>query len=751
MHALDSQPAQRLRWIPAAVCALLLLMPPVLEAQALLGPLSKSSSPPRIDGMLTAGEWDTATRIDDLHQVTPVEFAEPSQRTIFLVLFDEDFLYVAAHCFDTHPDRIVAQTLRQGGSLSSDDSVFVILDPFDNRRSGYKFEMNANGVRVDSIYTSGTRATDDWDGIWRGAAKIVADGWTVEMAIPFKTLSFPQGGRVWGFNVGRSIARSTEEIAWRSHNGQTNPTTSGELAGFSGLSQGKGLDVIPSASSTSVRNHVANTSDSDFRPSLDINYKVTPAVNLVVTLNTDFAATEVDRRQLDVSRFSLFFPEKRTFFLTDFDIFEFGGITQGRGRGGGSSSVPGASSGNNGLPFFSRRIGLSASREPVDLTGGLKLSGRIGRVDFGTLYVRQDEYQDVRASDLFVARFATGVLKESIAGAILTHGDPTSNDTSSTVGLDFSYRNTRIGKNRSLEGRFWVQRTDNDGVDGQDLAWSAAFGMPARKGFEWGGQVHEAQANYDPRLGFANRTGVRMYSGRTAYTWINEGSRWAQRYETSLTYDRWDYLDTGRLQTKRIGLTPFNVRNSSGDSLRMTLSANEERLLDGENPLRRLGIALQPGDYSYDRADIVLRTASFRRVSGELRVSSGDYYNGELDSVSVEFSWRAGDHVGFEIDYDYDAYAFPGTRATTRQITLNNDIAFNAYWSLLTLAQYDNLSDDIGINMRLRYNRAAGQDFWLVLNHNLREYEPGDPEYRGGGFRSVETVAAVKLRYTFRF
>ena len=177
----------------------------------------------------------------------------------------------------------------------------------------------------------------------------------------------------------------------------------------------------------------------------------------------------------------------------------------------------------------------------------------------------------------------------------------------------------------------------------------------------------------------------------------------------------------------------------------------KERLLDGENPLDSLGIDVPAGEYSFDRYEVFFRTATFRPLAFEILVGGGDYYNGERFTLSTETEWRVNKHVAFELEYTYNDYKFPDADAITRQISLENSLAFNSKWSLLTLAQYDNLSADIGINMRLRYNRQAGQDLWLVLNHNMREFDPTDPEYRSSGFRSVETAAALKLRYTFRF
>lgn len=710
--------------------------------------ITRVDAAPEIDGQLSPGEWDKATVIRDLHQVSPAEFSSPSEETIWYVMYDERAMYVAAVANDKQPDSITAKTLRQGGSLNADDTVTVLIDAFNNKRSGYSFSVNPFGVREDGIYTSGTRLSDDWDGIWRSGADITSNGWTAEMAIPFNTLAFDPENDTWGFNLSREIQRKNEEIAWVSRNGQVDPTVSGELRGLKDLSQGRGLDVIPSVSATSWREHIDNGSDSELRPSLDINYKLTPAVNLLLTLNTDFAATEVDGRQLDLSRFSLFFPEKRSFFLADFDIFQFGGISTGGFGGGGG--IPGVMSGTNALPFYSRRIGLGPSNEPVDLIGGVKLSGRFGDTDFGTLYVRQDDFEDVDASDLFIARATHGILSESSFGAIVTAGDPRSDETSSLLGLDFNYRNTRLANNRSIEGWFWVQKSDNVGLDGDDVAWSIALGMPSQKGWEIGGQIHEAQENYEPRLGFANRTGVRLYSTRIGHRWINDESRWLQRITSRLSFNRWEYLDTDLLQSQRISWNLVDVRTASNDNLGISLTTQKETLLDGENPLNRLGFDISPGEYNYDRWSANLRSSNHRPVSMGLRMDGGDYYNGERYGISPSINWQINNHIALELDVDYTKYKFFGEEATVRQITLENVIAFNASWSLSSLVQYDNLSDDVGINSRLHYNRAAGQDFWLVLNHNMHRFDQEDEEYRDDNFRSIDTLVALKFRYTFR-
>jgi hypothetical protein len=547
----------------------------------------------------------------------------------------------------------------------------------------------------------------------------------------------------------RRIPRNAEEIAWESRSGEVNPTVSGEMYGFEGLSQGIGLDLIPSASAVHTNDRPAGTTNSELNPSLDVSYKLTPSVNGLITINTDFAATEVDNRQLNVQRFSLFFPEKRAFFLTDFDIFQFGGVPTGGGPG---NRVVGLRSGTNGLAFFSRRIGLTSDREPVDLIVGGKVSGRAGNVDFGSLYILQDEYVTddgdlVEQSDLFVTRVSTGVLEESAMGAIFTYGDPQGNLDSSLYGADFLYRNTRIGTNRSAQGRFWLQRSDNEGVSGDDIAWSGTISFPSRLGWEGGLQVQEVQENFDPALGFANRTGVRLYGGELGFRRIRDGDVFFREVSHGLEVTHWEFLDTGNIQTQELKMDPISLRSRAGDFGRIEISYTTEGLLPGEQPLDDLGIFIPDGEYSFFRAGLFFRTASFRPLRLQLRIDDGDFYNGKQFRIEPEIQWRPNEHLNFQLRYDYNKYEFPGAQeATTRLISFENTIAFNAKWALTTLAQYDNISEEIGINSRLRYNLSAGQDIWFVINHNMLRDPTSDNR-----FQSLETVSAAKIRWTFRY
>ena len=461
----------------------------------------RATAPIVIDGRLDEPAWAQAAIIaaDDIHQILPVEYSAPSQVTRFLVLYDDDALYLAADMKDDRPELMTAKVLRQGGANSwLDDQFNIFLDPFNDKRGGYRFQVNPHGVRQEGLFRGADQVQWQWNGIWQAGAQQGVDGWIAETRIPFKTISFDPETDSWGLNFNRRVARTNETMGWVSRNRSQSPAISGELTGISGLQQGLGLDVVPSMTIVERRDFSPRGDTSDAEPSLDVFYKVTPSLNAALTLNTDFSATEVDDRQVNLTRFGLFFPERRDFFLQDADIFEFGRIGQRAMDSPFARPLE-----ENALPFFSRRIGLSATGQPVDLEGGAKLSGRAGRWTIGTLAIRQDEFQAVAPSSLFVGRVAANVLAESAVGLIVTDGDPLSNVDNSVAGVDFRYQNTRLPNGRTLESEAWYQQSSTDGREGNDAAWGIRAWSPNTAGFRGGVGIKQVEANFNPALGLS--------------------------------------------------------------------------------------------------------------------------------------------------------------------------------------------------------------------------------------------------------
>ena len=708
-----------------------------------------------VDGVLDEDVWSQATLVEDLHQLDPVEYAPPSEPTEIRLFYDDEALYVAARLWDSAPDRITAQVLRQGEGLGSEDRFAVILDPYLDRRSGYRFQVNPHGVRWDALYQDTSNLESNWEGIWQGAATRDDEGWIAEMRIPFKTISFNPNTTDWGINFERTIQRNGETIGWVSRNRQLNPGVAGTAMGFTGLEQGMGLDVIPSVSVGRSRVYGSlGATDSTAEPSLDVFYKITPQLNGSLTINTDFSATEVDDRQVNLTRFALFFPEKRDFFLQDADIFEFGrigggGFNFGGGGGGGGSgnpAIPGAAA-QNARPFFSRKIGLSPSGEPIDLEYGGKLSGRVGRWNIGALAIRQGEFENVGETDIFVGRVTANVLGESAVGVIVTDGDPHSNLSSSLAGTDFRYRNSRLPGGRLLEAQAWLQQTDNEGVEGDDRAFGWGVSMPNSEGWRGSLSSREVEESFDPAVGFIDRTGVRDYAVDFGYR-QRYSDRWLRSVYAGIDGYRVERLDTGHMESENVGLR-ITMQNNTQDNIFMRLVANREVLLEdfviysASDGSRQ--VVIPAGDYSYTDFRLGTDTGDHRPFSLRGSISGGEFYDGERINTNVELAWRPSEHFRFGFDYQTNNIELPGGDFTVRQSTLRAQFIFSSTLSWVNLIQYDNVSEVVGFNSRLHWIPEAGREGFIVLNHNLSDADKND------SFHSTSADVAVKFSYTWRF
>ena len=697
----------------------------------------RTDTPPVIDGVLDDAVWANAAVIDDLHQVNPAEYAKPSERTEIRLLYDDDALYIGIKLYDSEPSKITANILRQNGSITSDDTIFVTLDPFNSRRAGYFFGVNPNGVRFDGLYRNVSEYYSDWDTIWDAKTSRFDQGWIVEYKIPYKSISFDPNTDTWGLNFSRTIQRRHEDIAWVSRNRRWDPSSSGLMVGLTGLKQGLGLDIVPSGSFRRKQTWGPGTETSDFQPSLDIAYKLTPQLNGLLTVNTDFSATEVDDRQVNLTRFGLFFPEKRDFFLREADIFEFGRI----GASDNNGAVSGAER-QNGRPFFSRRIGLSSAGEVVDLNYGGKISGRIGdRFELGALSIRQGEQPGVDAKTLSVVRAKAGIGEESSIGMIYTNGNPQSNVDNTLAGVDFLYRNSRLPGGRIVETGAWYQQTDTEGLVGHDHAAGVTFSVPSNTGLRGGVAVKEYQRNFNPALGFSSRTDVRDYAGHVGYTYRPSGGYWQSLYFV-LDGERIENL-SGGLQSQRIGLTPIQVTNRTGDVIWARANFNREVLTA---PFEiSPGVVIPVGDYSFDDLGLEFRFSGFRRVSGRITYINGDFYSGRYNRAFGNLTWQPSPHFRTSLGYDANNVTLPQGDFTTRIATAEFDIVFSSTWSWVNLIQYDNVSNTVGVNMRLHWIPQAGRELYFVINHNLQDFD------RNGTFQSYNSEAVAKLSYTFRF
>ena len=403
----------------------------------------------------------------------------------------------------------------------------------------------------------------------------------------------------------------------------------------------------------------------------------------------------------------------------------------------------------NARPFFSRRIGLSASGQPVDIEYGGKLSGRVGRWNIGTLVIRQDEFETINSGDIFVGRVAANVLEESAVGVIVTDGDPRSNLDSSLVGTDFRYRNSRLPGGRLIEGQAWYQETDNEGISGEDRAYGFGISVPSAIGWRFGYAQKVIEENFFPAVGFIDRVGVRDQQANFGYQHRTQSSDiWVRGLYGGIDAYQLDRIDDGELDTQVINVR-FSLDSNTNDRSFINYFFNHERLQEDfviyRAPDSPRQVAIAAGDYRYENIRIGYFSGSQRRFSFGGSYTFGDFYNGTTDQYNVQINWRPSEKLRFGVSYRVNEVDLPLESFVVRLSTVRAEIAFSSTLSWVNLIQYDNLSENIGLNSRLHWIPQAGREGFIVFNHNLIDTDRND------SFHSASADVSVKFSYTFRF
>jgi hypothetical protein len=702
---------------------------------------TRTTDPITLDGVLDEAIWRSAAGIGDLIQRQPVPGGPPTEATQVTLLYDADHLYVGVEAHDSEPDRVIGSQMARDGSLNADDRIEILLDTFRDQRSAFYFATNPAGALVDGLTYANGQLNTDWDAIWDVRTARTERGWTAELAIPFKSLSFPAGRGVWGFNVSRTIYRKLEELRWSGARLEIDflqVSEAGEVTGLADLSQGIGLDLRPFLAGSAL--HVAETGDDDLdgKPGLDVFYNITPSLELTGTFNTDFGETEVDARQINLSRFSLLFPGKRAFFLEDAGVFAF--ASTGPDTPGG---IP--STGADVFPFFSRRIGLQQGLEvPIDAGG--KLTGKVGRTDLGVLAVRTGASGATSAQDLFVVRVKQNLLRQSYAGFVFTGGDPTSDRSTRTYGVDARFTTSRfLGGSRNLDVTAYAVRSDDENRSDEEWSWGFSARYPNDR-FEAQVALREVPESFQPALGFVQRDNVRVLRVGASYNPRPERFLGIQQMFHDVFFTHFTRLDTGEVESWDLRITPLDWHLYSGDSIHgpLDLVVSFERLFE---PFEiSPGVFLQPGDYRFARfGGLLVATAPRRRLSGNVAISVGDFWSGEAEEISAGLTFKAPPWLTVSVSADQTFARLPEGDFTATILSGRVEYSASPRLSFFNLVQYDNRSRNLGWQSRLRWTLQPGNDLFFVLNQGWI-HEEGNLRFRAG-----DRKLSAKLQYTIRF
>ncbi len=699
--------------------------PPVVRARRLEGDI-------HLDGRLDEPAWRSAGVIADLRQQEPNPGEPTPFRTRVLLLVDGKNLYIGLECYDPQPSRIAVHTLQRDGNLRGDQSVAFVLDTFGDRRRGYYFKINAAGARLDGLISGPEDFSTDWDGIWDASTRRTGDGWSAEIRVPAQTLRFPPGATSWGFNVERWIARERVMLRWTGITLDArllDLRRAGRLEGIDGLEQGKGLSASPYGL---VRRDAelfpGGDSSIDGEAGLDVTYNVTTDLTAVLTINTDFAETEVDARQVNLTRFPLFFPEKRGFLLEGSNLFSFGSGLH-----------------HDFIPFFSRRIGLFEGVQVPLLAGG-KLLGKVGRCSIAALGVSMGESEYTRSTNLFAGRVTYDLTDHFNMGVIMTEGDPQGVTDNTLVGVDAKWQTSTFRGDKNLSFGVWSAGTTPSYGPGRRTGWGLKLDYPNDL-WDLNFIYKEFGGALAPALGFLPRPGTRWYQGGGAFQPRPGGGLfgWVRQFYFELEGSYIEDLG-GRTQSWSVFTAPFNAQTETGEHLEANVMPKFERL---DEPFEvSEGVVIPAGDYDFMRYRVEAQSSRHRpwRIGGT--VWFGGFYTGSLVQYEGFITYAAlHGHLMLQLQSENNYGYLPEGDFIQRLWQTRLTAAFTPDIILSSFVQYDSESRNLGTNTRLRWTIRPGNDVYVVWNHNW--IRPID----SGGFTTLQPESdqlVVKFRWTFR-
>jgi hypothetical protein len=695
----------------------------------------------RLDGLLDDDAWRGADSIHSLVQIEPREGAPASGLTVVKVVASPEAIHIAVRAAQPSGVPIVSFARDRDAALGNEDHIRIVLDTYRDGRSGYVFAVNPHGARYDALVVNqGEGESADWDGIWEAATTRTSDGWTAEIRIPLKTLLFRQELTEWGFNIQRRIQPLIETVRWASpqrHFQITHVNRAGVLSGLPQFQLGRGLSIRPSVAGGTRQSAPLADVESDGELSLDATQRVRANTLASLTINTDFAETDIDTRRTNLTRFPLFFPEKRTFFLEGSDIFQFG-----------------LGTGDDVRAFHSRRIGLLSARE-VPLNAGLKINGREGSSNFGALVVRTghesgDPFLDTLATENTVAvvRLQQNVLEQSSIGAIATIGDPLRANGAWLAGSDLTYQTSRFLGNKNFLAGAWAIGMEREGLTGDRGAWGAKLDYPNDL-LDIALTYKRIGDGFQPSLGFVPRPGVQIIYFNVVHQPRPKkpvlGIPVRQMVNESLNTVVTDL--SGNWESYRLFFAPVNWRLTTGDRFEINANPTGERLTA---PFEIAdGVIIPAGAYHWYRYRLEAGFAPKRRLSGQFTHWFGRFYTGKLNEYILTAAWKPSPLFIVELNGTHNFGRLPQGVFTQEvygsrfRFNVSPDLQLNSY------VQYDNESKLIGSNTRLRWTFSPAGDLFVVYNHNVRALLTTTGEVRGRAFDSNQLI--VKLQYALRY
>jgi len=702
------------------------------------------SESPRIDGKLDDAVWQQFEFHDNFLAREP--FGMPaSEKTEIAILYDDNYLYIGARCYDTEPDKIRATEMRRDGQLSKDDYFDLFFDTFHDSRNAFSFTTNPLGLRLDGTITEDGKFNREWDGVWECKTSIDEKGWYVEIAIPWQTLRFPEDEeQVWGLTVVRSIKRKNEDTYWRliplyaGRLGQFRISEAGELTGLRNLKQGGNLEIKPFVTGGVQRDDFTENELGDF--GVDFKKSLSSTLTADFTYNTDFAQVEADREQVNLTRFSLSFPEKREFFLEGAETFRFGHMQL----------------------FYSRRIGISGGTF-VPILGGSRLQGKVGKnTTLGVMSIQTEklnsdgESSSIPQTNFSVVRLKQDVFSRSTVGFILLNKQEINGSYNRSFGIDTDFK---LSQNLSFfavgAGTLSPDEEGKPSGKRNNFAGTAGFNWQSDR-WQYSATFLDIEDEFNPEMGFIRRTGFKRTNGRITFS--PRPQRWASIRKLNYTLTSNYQTDMkNRLLNKGTGGT-FAINFNNTSSLRFNINRDFE-FLDFNWSIRD-GFMIPLGDYTTMRYSANYNSGSTHDIDGSIGLNYSDFWSGTSVGGSLNGNLAAYNKLLMTLSYRYSQISLPAktidetlhaggkfhTNTFTTRLTysFNPDLFVKAYLQWFSDKLNPSLigNDRVSANILLRYTYSPASDFYLVLNQQ---------SLVGTGNTVLQNrTALAKLTYFFR-
>ncbi len=712
---------------------------------------SRMAVPPKLDGLVDDPVWEGVEPATGFIQQNPEEGAEPTEKTEVRFGHDDTNLYIGIICFDSRPNDIVVSQNKRDGSLTDTDSIQVLLDTFHDKHNAFIFGTTPTGIEYDAQVSKGgqgdtsTRAPGstpgtaqaagaaalnlNWDAVWEVKSQITARGWEAEMAIPFKTLRYlPGKDRTWGLQIMPNLRRNNEQSFWspisRAYD-ISQVDAAGEVDGLD-LTQRRSLQVVPYVLGGFEQDYTRATDPTklDKQVGLDAKYTLTPSVTMDVTVNTDFAQVEVDEQQINFTRFDLFFPEKRPFFLENSGIFDFG--------------TP-----HETEIFFSRRIGIDPSGAMVPIDAGVRVSGNVGPYEIGALNMKTRDVTGLTpANDFTVLRVKRDLPNRSSIGVIAVDRQTLTGGTgipafNRTFGVDQSLG---IGKFGNLQSFFAVTQTP--GLSGSNYAYAS--------GYKYDNSHHqinltykETAKNFDPEVGFLQRSNYRRPTVAYRRTYYPQSKKIRSIFP-HFQMNRWYTIGLNKLESAYDHFD-YSMNWQNGATLSVPYNRYFERL---DQPFQIYsGVSIQPGRYPYSQFAPNYTTNQSATLWGSVGLIVGQFYNGTQRQVNLTGSVRKGEKLTWSGTYVHNGFDLPAGNFTTDLIGFRFNWSFTPKSYLQSFTQYNSAINQVSTNIRFALLSTSSNGLYVVYNTKQATFDFTDPR----GIDRFTQGRALILKYTYLF